>query len=197
MLRKAIYPKVEAIINPIAESLRQKGFTPNQLTYAGLVLNFLAGFLYAKGLLILGALLLLFASLGDLLDGPLARVSKRSSDFGAFLDSTVDRYSDFFIFGGLALYFAKNNEGGWFLIVLGILLGAYVTSYAKARAENLIKHCSVGIFERAERILVIALGTLLPFLLPLCLVILFLGTNVTALHRILYTYQTLKKESRI
>lgn len=194
MLRKTLYPKVESIVNPLAEFLNEKGFTPNQLTLGGLVLNLVAGLLLASGAFFLGGLVLLAAALGDMLDGSLARVSKKETRFGAFLDSTVDRYSDFFIFGGLAVYFAKVGQSGFFLLMLGTILGSFVTSYTKARAENMIKHCSVGFFERAERIILIAVGTIIAPLLPFVLWVLFLGTNATAIHRIFYTKSLLEKK---
>ena len=192
MLRKAIYPKVENLLNRVATSLNKYSLTPNQLTLAGLCVNFLAGWIFASGYLFLGGIFLILASLGDLLDGPLARVSGRASKFGAFLDSTIDRYSDFFLFGGLSLYFAQRGEMGWFLMVLGIILGSFVISYSKARAENFIANCSVGVFERAERVIALALGALIPPLLPWILWILFIGTHVTAIQRILYTQKQLK-----
>lgn len=191
MLRKAVYPKVEGRLNKIAQSLNEKGFTPNQLTLAGLGFVFLTGWIYATGNFFLGGWFLLLSSLTDLLDGPLARVSGKASSFGAFLDSTVDRYADFFIFGGLCLFYARSGQGGWLLITLAILMGAYVTSYSKARAENFIKNCSVGIFERAERIILFAIGSILTPLFPIVLWILAIGTNVTAIHRILYTKKSL------
>ena len=193
MLRKAVYPKIESTLNRIAEILNKKGFSPNQLTLAGLVLNFLAGWIFTTGNLFLAGLVVLLAGLGDLLDGPLARFSGRVTKFGAFLDSTVDRYSDFFLFGGLALYSIDRGMNDWFLISLGIIMGSFVTSYAKARAENFIDSCTVGLFERAERVVMLALGSLIPPLLPLILWILFLGTNATAIHRILYTRKILSK----
>ena len=196
MLRKAIYPKVESLLNKIATSLDKQGFTPNQLTLGGLVLNFVAGWIYATGSFFLAGIVLIAAAFGDLLDGPLARTSGKVSKFGAFLDSTVDRYSDFFLFGGLALYFAKEDEALGCLVVLGILMGGYVTSYAKARAENLIPNCSVGVFERAERVIALALASLLPFLMPLMLWVLLIGTNVTAIQRIIHTQKVLSKDAK-
>ncbi len=191
MLRKAVYPSVEKLLNDIAGRLQTKGISPNQLTLSGLALNFLVGWIFASGHLFLGAMTMLLAALGDLLDGPLARISGKTSKFGAFLDSTVDRYSDFFIFGGMALYFANAAQAGWLVMTLGIMAGSSVTSYAKARAENMIPDCSVGVFERAERIIALALGTLISPLLPLSLWVLFIGTNVTAVQRILHTRKTL------
>lgn len=196
MLRKTVYPKVESRLNQIAGFLHQKGFTPNQLTLAGLVLTFITGCIYATGQFFLAGVMLVLSSATDLLDGPLARTSKQVTKFGAFLDSTVDRYADFFLFGGLALFFAKNGQGGWFLVSLGIILGAYVTSYAKARAENLIPQCGVGFFTRAERIILLALGSIIPPLMGIMLWVLLLGTNITALHRILHTKKALEAENQ-
>lgn len=192
MLRDAVYPKVEKLLNQTASFLLSKGITANQLTVGGAVVNLLAGLIYAHGAFFLGGLVLLIAGLGDLLDGPVARLSKSASPKGAFLDSCVDRYSDFFVFAGLALFYAKN-QAGWFLLCMGIILGSFVTSYAKARAENFIEKSFTGIFERAERVLLLALGSLLPFLMPLVLWILFLGTNFTAAQRVYHNYRQMKR----
>ena len=191
MLRKAVYPKIESILNQWAGFFQKQGITPNQLTLGGLALTFLTGWIYASGHFFLGGIFLIISCLGDMLDGPLARLTGKTSKFGAFLDSTVDRYADFFLFGGLALHFAKNDQAGWFILTLGIILGAYVTSYAKARAENLIQDCSVGVFERPERIIALALGSLIPVLMPFALIALFIGTHATALQRIFHTQKTL------
>jgi len=196
MLRKAFHSKVEAIVTPWIRFLDQKGVSPNHLTLAGLVVNILAGWAYASGAFFLGGLLLIIAGLGDMLDGPLARLSGRASRFGAFLDSTIDRYSDFVVFAGIALFYARTGHTGWFLITMGIILGSIVTSYTKARAENLIENCSVGIFERTERVVTLALGSFIPVLLPFALWILLLGTNVTALHRIFYTRKRLTETEK-
>jgi phosphatidylglycerophosphate synthase len=191
MLRKHLYPKIEPTLNKAVGFLAQKKITPNQLTLAGLAVTFLAGWAYSGGLFFLGALLLGIGSLGDILDGPLARLTGKASRFGAFLDSTVDRYADFFLFGGLAYFFAFEERWGSFFMVWGILLGAFVTSYAKARGENFIPSVSVGVFERPERLIGLGLGTLLPPLLPLCLGILLIGTQATALQRIFFVRKSL------
>ena len=184
MLRRLVYPKVEPLLNQAAGFCSKKNLTPNQLTFAGLVLNLLAAWIYASGVIFVGGLMILIAALGDLLDGPLARLTGKSSQFGAFLDSTVDRYSDFFLFSGIAYYFANEGSWGWFLVTLGILLGAFLTSYTKARAENFLPNFSVGLLERAERIIILALGSILTPLFHFSLVILLIGTHATALQRI-------------
>lgn len=178
-------------MNRSARFCSEKKVTPNQLTLAGLALNFLAGWAYSGGLFILGGMLVLVGALGDLLDGPLARLTAKTSKFGAFLDSTVDRYSDFFLFGGVTYYFAQEESWGWCLTGLGILLGSFITSYAKARAESLMESCPVGFFERPERILILLIGSFIPPVLGWALAILLVGTHVTALQRILFVRRSL------
>ena len=195
-LRETLYPKVEPIANAIVSFLKAQGISPTQLTLAGAALSLLTGVIYAKGYLFLGGVLLFVAGAADLLDGLLARSTGKSSSFGAFLDSTVDRYSDFFVFAGLATHFARSGEIFWFVVMLGIILGAFAVSYSKARAENFIKDCGVGIFGRSERILLLIVGTLVTPLLKLALLVLLVGTHATAIQRILHTKKNLAETPR-
>lgn len=193
MLRKSLYPHFEPLINQLVGFLSKKGVTPNQLTLAGAAFSLLAGISFAGGQFFLGGLLLLVSGLGDLLDGPLARLTGKTSSFGAFLDSTMDRYADFFIFGGIAIHFTYRGEIFWFVVTLGIILGAFVVSYAKARAENFIPNCGVGVFGRAERLLLLILGIFVPPLFKWVLLLLLCGTHGTAVYRILHTQKILDK----
>ncbi|HOW58666.1 MAG TPA: CDP-alcohol phosphatidyltransferase family protein [Candidatus Omnitrophota bacterium] len=193
MLRKVLYKKFEPLITKVVSFLADRGILPYQLSFAGAALSLLTGVIYAKGYLFLGSIFLLAAGLGDLLDGPLARLTGKASSFGAFFDSTIDRYSDFFIFGGLAAFFVWQGEVFWFFVTLGIILGTFLVSYTKARAENFIKNCGVGIFGRAERILLLAVATFFSPLLKLVLLVLLIGTHATAVHRILHTRKTLEQ----
>ena len=127
-----------------------------------------------------------------MLDGALARTTGQSSKFGAFLDSTTDRYGDVFIFGGLAVYYARQDQIGWLVICLIIIAGSYATSYSKARSENFIDSCNVGIFERPERMIGLGIITFIPPLRGLALWALAIGTNYTAIQRILYTKKKLQ-----
>ena len=195
-LRETLYPKVAPIADAIVSFLKAQGISPNQLTLAGAALSLLTGVIYAKGYLFLGGVMLIVAGAADLIDGPLARATGKVNSFGAFLDSTVDRYSDFFVFAGLAVHFVRISEIFWFLVTLGIILGAFAVSYTKARAENFIKNCGVGIFGRAERILILAAATLLSPLLKLVLLVLLVGTHATAVQRILYTKKALAETSQ-
>ena len=195
-LRETLYPKVEPIVNRIVSFLTAQGISPNQLTLAGAALSLLTGVIYAKGYLFLGGVMLFAAGAADLIDGPLARSTGKTSSFGAFLDSAVDRYSDFFIFSGLVVYFARRSEIFWFLVTLGIILGAFAVSYTKARAENFIKNCGVGFFGRSERILLLATATLLAPFLKFALLILLVGTHATALQRVFHTKKVLEETPR-
>ena len=195
MLRKSVYPKIESTLNSWAAFLNNQGISPNQLTLGGLVLNLVAGCIFASGHFFLAGFMIIIAALGDMLDGPLARSTNRATKFGAFLDSTVDRYSDFFLFGGLCLYYAKMDQGFLLILSLLTLAGSFVTSYSKARAENLIDSCSAGIFERAERVITLALCALIWPLMPLGLFVLALGTNFTAIQRILFTRKVLSQDT--
>ena len=190
-LRETLYPKVEPIANAIVSFLKAQGISPMQLTLAGAALSLLTGVIYAKGYLFLGGIMLFIAGAADLLDGLLARTTGKTSTFGAFLDSVVDRYSDFFVFAGLATYYVRNGEIFWFFVTLGVILGSVVVSYTKARAENFIKDCGVGRFGRAERVLLLIAGTLIAPLLKFVLLVLLIGTHATALQRILHTKKTL------
>jgi len=190
-LRETLYPKVAPIAETIVSFLKAQGISPNQLTLAGAALSLLTGVIYAKGYLFLGGIVLFVAGAADLLDGLLARTTGKTSSFGAFFDSVMDRYSDFFVFAGLATHFVRNGEIFWFFVTLGIILGSVVVSYTKARAENFIKNCGVGTFGRSERILLLIAGTLVPPLLKLILLVLLVGTHATAIQRILHTQKTL------
>jgi CDP-diacylglycerol--glycerol-3-phosphate 3-phosphatidyltransferase len=195
-LRETLYPKVEPIVTRIVSFLTSQGISPNQLTFAGAALSLLTGVIYAKGYFFLGGILLIVAGACDLIDGPLARATDQANSFGAFLDSTIDRYSDFFIFAGLSVHFVRTGEIFWFLVTLGTLLGAFTVSYTKARAENFIKNCGIGIFGRAERILLLAAATILSPLLKLALLVLLVGTHATAIQRILHTKKILAETPR-
>lgn len=195
-LRETLYPKVAPIAEAIVSFLKAQGISPTQLTLAGAALSLLTGVIYAKGYLFLGGIFLFVAGAADLLDGLLARTTGKTSAFGAFLDSVVDRYSDFFVFAGLATYYIRNGEVFWFLVTLAILLGSGVISYTKARAENFIKDCGVGTFGRSERILLLIAGSLVTPLLKLVLLVLLVGTHATAIQRILHTKKTLAETPR-
>lgn len=191
MLHKLFYRWVQPVLEAVGRILAGWGVRPNQLTFIGLGFNALACGLYAQGAMIWASAVVLFAGLFDLLDGPLARASGRVSAFGGFIDSVVDRYSDILIFGGVLVYWARMGRTEAVILCLAVLAGALLTSYTKARAENVIDNCRVGWIERPERVVILGLGGLSGWLVP-ALWILAIGTHATALARILYTRKRLQ-----
>jgi len=187
-LRDHIYQPVKASIEQISVSLNRYNVTPIQLTLMGLLFTILGCILYAYGHFGSGTGVIIFASFFDMLDGSVARGGNKTSKFGAFIDSVIDRYSDFFIFASLATYFAYAQEPQYVMLALAVIAGSFLTSYTKARAEALISKCDVGVVERPERIIIICLGGLTGGIVP-ALWILAFATHLTALDRIYYTWR--------
>ncbi len=192
MLRRLVGNKIKTPLTFIAHHLHQKNITPNILTFTGLVINIIGALFYYNGWILMGGVVILCAGIFDMLDGAVARESNTVSKIGAFTDSVVDRYSDFIIFGGIIAYFAKGGNTGETILVLFILCGSFLVSYVRARAELVIPSCDVGFMERPERIIILALGSILNFFM-LSLWILAVGTHLTAIYRIWYTYMSDKQ----
>ncbi len=181
------------LFQPVAKKMADFGITPNHLTVAGAILSAAGGLLFATGYNRWAGVVLIAAGLCDCLDGGIARVTNQASPFGAFLDSTVDRYSDIFIYGGLLYQACSLKSIGLFVAAFLALLGSVMVSYTRARAESLIPQCQVGIAERPERVIMLIAGALLGFLWwAVILVAVF--ANVTAIQRILHTKAMLERE---
>ncbi len=162
--------------------------TPNQITFVGLALTFAASVLAALGHLRWAGIVLIFAGTFDILDGALARSSGRSYPYGAFLDSTLDRYSEGAIYIGLAAYFASTDGPlqRWLLLAtVAALAGSFLVSYVRARAQSLGFTCETGLFKRPERVVVTVVGLIFGGLvLTFVVFLLAILTNLTALQRI-------------
>ncbi len=175
---------------PLAPLAKRITVDPNFITLAGLFVTIVAA-ITIPGHLFLGGLLILAGGAFDMLDGLVARANGRSTKFGAFLDSTLDRYADSALFIGAAWYFydAGNNAG--ILLSAGSLVGSLMISYARARAEGLDIGCNVGVMERPERVILLALGCITGFLLP-AVAIIFLFSHFTVIQRIVHVKRQLK-----
>jgi CDP-diacylglycerol---glycerol-3-phosphate 3-phosphatidyltransferase len=188
---RAFWTKV--IAAPIARVLVALGVSPDAVTLIGTI-GVCVGALwfFPQGRLLTGVLFITAFVFSDLIDGTMARLSGRTSSFGAFLDSTLDRIGDGAIFAGLALYFAGPGDSRLYLVLaLVCLVMGGVTSYARARAEALDFTAQVGIAERADRLVVILILTgfsgllSLPILLSVALWGLAIASTVTVIQRIL------------
>ena len=188
--RSSAAPYIHLVAGPLAKA----GVNPSIITFLGVVLSIIAGIMYATHNLIFASMALVFASIADAVDGAVARLSKKDSPFGGVLDSVLDRYSDTAILVGIAFFFNAH-----FLLVFIALVGSFLVSYSRARAELVIERCDIGFGERAERLIILIAATVLQALNPdvnalyWALVLLALITHLTVAQRVLYTYKVLKR----
>jgi CDP-diacylglycerol--glycerol-3-phosphate 3-phosphatidyltransferase len=182
----------------LGETLARWGLTPNLLTAVGLVLNLLVAAVIASGSLRTGGALLLLASGFDMLDGAVARASGTVTKFGGFLDSTIDRYSESLVYGGVLVYLLGTRDyrlGS--LLILVATAGSLLISYARARAEAAGFQASVGLLARPERVLILAVGLLTGYVIP-ALWILAIGTHLTVITRMAHVWRLSRTiESRV
>ena len=169
-------------------ALGRTPLTPNQVTVVGVALTFFASGLAAFGQLRWAGIVLIFAGTCDILDGALARTTRAAYPYGAFLDSTLDRYAEGAVYVGLAAYFLTVG-GAWqrwlVLATLAALAGSFLVSYVRARAQSLGFTCKSGLFQRPERVVVTVAGLIVggPVLYGV-IFLLAIATNITALQRI-------------
>lgn len=171
------------LLDSIAAFLNRLGLMPNTMTILGLIGNTLGAFFLARGQMTLGGILILLMGPVDALDGAMARLRGEPTEFGAFVDSVTDRYSELVIFGGLIYFYMQR--GDWLMVALAYAAaaGSVLVSYTRARAQSLGLETKVGLLTRLERYLV--LSPALVFNIPhIALWILAFLTNLTALQRI-------------
>ncbi len=179
------------ILIPLAKGLAKLNIHPNLISIIGFFGFVVASVFVGKGYFFLGALILLIFAPLDAIDGTLARLTNKVSPFGAFLDSTLDRYAEIFLFAGfLYFYLSQGNKWGVILSFLGIT-GSLMVSYTRARAEGTGFECKVGFLTRFERLFLIILALFLNLVFPVLVIISFF-THLTALQRILHVYKSSK-----
>ena len=173
------------VLDPLGGFFNSLGLTPNTMTMLGLLGNSVGAYYLARGDMLTGGILVLLMTPIDALDGTMARLRGESSDFGAFVDSVTDRYSELIIYGGLLYHFLSLGEPFGGLLVFGAAAGSVLVSYVKARAEALGYEAKVGLLTRVERYLVLAPALVFNQLF-IGLGIIALFANITALQRIWY-----------
>lgn len=171
------------ILESIARVLQATHVSPNMLTVIGFVVALGVAWVLASGQLLLGGILMILAAVFDAFDGTLARVANRTSRFGAFLDSTLDRYSESVIFLGLLVYYLRAGIQTEAILVVVALVGSLMVSYTRARAEGLGLDIKSGLLTRVERVLILIAGLITGWML-VALWLLAILSNVTALQRI-------------
>jgi CDP-diacylglycerol--glycerol-3-phosphate 3-phosphatidyltransferase len=195
MVRSSIKQHSRRLLDPLARLLANVGVRPDTLTWIGLVGSAVAGALLAYGRFRGAALALLLGALCDMLDGAVARVSGLTTRYGAFLDSTVDRAAEMFLFAGLLVYFTRQDGSSLYPLLTFFAAGtSFLVSYTRARAEGLGIPCSVGWMERPERLVLLLIAvTFGPAPVRIALWILFVLTLWTAGQRMLHV----RRETRL
>ena len=185
------------LIDPVADWLVERRVHPNTITVFGTLCTVVGGIIYATGHIKTGGWFLSITALFDVLDGTVARRSNLSSTFGAFLDSTLDRLADGFVLGGLAVFYATSglhHSVPLMITALLGLLGAFLTSYTRARAEALGLDAKVGMLQRPERVVHMAAPPALYGLFfngwPLAIIIVVLTVTawITVIQRVVFVY---------
>jgi CDP-diacylglycerol--glycerol-3-phosphate 3-phosphatidyltransferase len=180
------------MIDRIVRWLALSRIHPNVLTFLGLVINIVAAWLFARGKFTAAGLVVVGAGLFDMVDGRVARATDRVTRFGGFFDSVMDRYSDLALLMGLLVYYASINRHFYIVLTAIVMTGSVMISYSRARAENSIPKCKVGFLERPERIVLIIIGALFNRMAQVLWVIAVLS-NVTVIHRMIYTWQEARR----
>src|SRR5438094_4593775 len=163
---------------------------PNVLTFIGVVINVMAAWALALGRFMLAFVIMLVANIFDFIDGKVAHELQLQSKFGAFWDSTLDRFSDLALLTGLIFLYSRLGLSDYVLVASLALIFSIMTSYARARAESLVEKCKVGFMERPERIVLFMIGAFTNRMAGVLWVILVLSILAVA-NRIYYTYLAL------
>ena len=178
----------KGILEPIANFLGKIGLTPTAITLTGVAGNIVGAVLIANGQFLWGGVLAMLMGPLDALDGTMARLRGEASNWGAFVDSVSDRYSELIIFGGLLYYYAFQSNMTGVLLVFAAVIGSVLVPYTKARAESLKFDANTGILTRMERYMILAPGLILGYYYPAILLtavaIIALLANITAFQRI-------------
>ena len=194
MVSEKIGDTLGRVLDAIVRGFAASGVNPNFLTFIGFGINLAAAYLFAYGYFRWAGLTIILAGLFDMTDGRVARLEGRVTPFGGFYDSVMDRYSDLCLLIGLLIYYGRINRFLYVSLVAVAMIGSVMVSYSRARAENVIPSCKVGFLERPERVVLIIIGALFDRMAPVLWLIAVLS-NVTVIHRIIYTRQEARKRA--
>ena len=179
------------LLRHVVSGLAATGITPNMFTFLGLGVNSWAAVMFAMGRFRAAAAILFLAGFLDMADGQVARRVGRVTAFGAFLDSTLDRYSDLALYMGLVVYYTLIGRPFYMMLAAVAMASSFMVSYSRARAESVIPSCKVGFMERPERLVLLIMGGAFMRMAPVLWVIATIST-LTVVHRVVYTWQELR-----
>ena len=183
----------ERVQTAVAHTLARTPITASALTVIGTILMSVAAWMLMHGHFLWAGITIAGASSFDVLDGALARVKGTQSTFGAFLDSTLDRYSEVFIYGGMLAYFSHLSDSMLQnMLIYTIITGSILTSYIRARAESTGYSCTIGLVERPERLIILIFG-LCTGQITVVLTVLALLTHITAVQRFIHVWKQARR----
>lgn len=188
-------------VQPLAVALARAGIQANWLTYLGFALNGVVAILLAQGWLGVGGVVFLIVNALDFLDGAVARAAGTAGKYGAFLDSVLDRYSEGVVFVGLIVWYSRADDMTAVAVTALALVGSFMVSYCRARAEGLGLGCELGLLQRPERIVLLGFGLILaeyvhPTVLLAVLLVLAVLTNVTTAQRMRHVARLFEERAR-
>lgn len=187
MIPESVKNQTRDLFRPLVDVARKRSISPNMLTLIGLLLSAVTGVIYWSGPFRLASLFLLLAGVCDILDGEIARKANRVTRFGAFLDSTLDRYAESFIWLGILFRYSEMGLVSAQIYTFFALIGSLMISYTRARSGEIGHETRLGPMERPERVVLILIGTLFGvnvfvwFILALAIM-----TNLNVIARIIY-----------
>ncbi len=205
MFEAKLRSKISAMLSPIARKIVSIGITANMVTMFGLLVNLVAACCLATERLIAAGVLILFGASFDMIDGAVARARTLTNSSGALLDSVIDRYSEAVIFLGALIYFHYLQNFFGVVLVFAAVIGSILVSYVRAKAEGLQIECKVGLMQRPERIILLALGVIGQGIIPDqytflqskgiilfgVFAILAVTAHITAIHRLVFSFYKL------
>lgn len=192
---KSIKEKFLNIFVPFSRFLSEKGVSPNLITFFGTSISLFAGILFYFGKTFFGGIFVILSGLMDIIDGQVAKISEKGTRFGEVLDSSLDRYSEIFIYAGISLFFFRKGDILTSFITIFALLGSILVSYVKARAEGAGIPLKGGFFQRAERFVLISAGGILGVeILKVFMYIIALVSHITAIQRLIMAKKYVKED---
>jgi phosphatidylglycerophosphate synthase len=174
-------------LHPFVVTAARSGLSPDSLTLISLIFGFAAAVCLVAGYLRLAVIPVVLAGGCDILDGQVAHLTGKTSRFGAILDSSLDRYIEFLLLGGVGIHFYRVDQPWWTLVCALALVGSFMVSYVKARSEGAGIACPVGLLQRAERMVMLGAGFFFGgWLLKGVIAVLAILSHVTAVERLIH-----------
>ena len=191
MIGNKIGHRLDPFLYKVLSKVFGKRGHPNSFTLMGFLATLIASILILKAWWVAAGLMIILSGLFDLFDGVIARKSGKVTAFGGFLDSVLDRYSDLFLLLAFIIHYLRKGTPGLVILTFFVSIGTVLIPYIRARAETIQIPCNIGLMERAERIILLSVGTLFQWMEPI-LWILAILTHFTVLQRIYYVWKKLR-----